>query len=327
MEPLLFEPIFVEKIWGSRNLERVLGKHPPAGKKIGESFEIACRGDGDSVVAAGADKGRRLSELVARDPEGVMGKAISEKYGGRFPMLLKFLDANDVLSVQVHPTDAYAAAHEPGGDTGKEETWYVIEAREGAQLIKGLKKGTRPEDFRRLLDEGRLEECLNSFPVSAGDVVHLPTGTVHAIGAGLVLAEIQRNSNVTYRVYDWNRVGADSKPRQLHIEQAMEVVDWGQDLPDKVTPDVLEEGPVTRKRLAGCDFYEIESFEGQGEFSIGGDGEAFRMAIVIRGSGRMGYEGGERRFGSGESYLIPGAMEEVTFEAEGGTVVLAAKPL
>ena len=326
LEPLLLDPVYVEKIWGGRNLERLFGRRLPAGK-IGESFEIACRGDGDTTVAEGAEKGKRLSELIAEDGPALMGRAIHEKYHGRFPLLVKILDANDILSVQVHPTDAYAAQHETGGDTGKEETWFVIEAREGARLIKGLKPGTTPETFARLLKEGRLEACLNAFPVSAGDVVHVPTGTVHAIGAGLVLAEIQRNSNVTYRVYDWNRVGADGEPRPLHVDDAMEVIDWHQNLPDRLTPAVLGRGDVTHKRLAACDFYEIESYEGRGAFPLDLDGEAFRMAIVIRGTGRMRHVRGETPFAAGQSVLIPAAMGHMDFELEAPSLVLMVRPV
>lgn len=327
MEPLLFEPILVEKIWGGRNLERALGRRLPEGK-IGESFEIACRGDGDSVVTRGLHKGRRLSELVEEDPAGLMGSAIVEKYEGRFPLLLKILDANDVLSVQVHPTDAYAAGHETTGDTGKEETWYVIEARDGAKLIKGLKKGTTSEEFTRLLSEGRLEECLNAFEVSPGDVVHVPTGTVHAIGAGTLLAEIQRNSNVTYRVYDWGRVGADGTPRQLHIDQAMEVIDWEQDLPDTITPEVVsDDGCLVLDRLFRCEFYEIENWRGTGEFSVDPGGEAFRLVIVLSGSGRMCYGGDRLNIAKGESYLVPAVMDCVTFDVKDAAKVLVVTPL
>jgi len=326
MEPLLFAPVFVEKIWGGRNLERVLGKRLPEGK-IGESFEIACRRDGDTVVCRGGNEGRRLSELVEEDPAGLMGSAVNEKYGGRFPMLLKILDANDVLSVQVHPTDEYAALYEGGGDTGKEETWYVIEARGNAKLIKGLKKGTTREDFARLLSEGHLEECLNTFAVSPGDVVHVPTGTVHAIGAGLMLAEIQRNSNVTYRVYDWGRVGADGSSRSLHIEQAMEVIDWDQDLPDKVAVEVIaDDGRLVHERLFCCDFYEIESYRGAGAFAVESGGRAFRMVIVLSGAGRMCCGGRCVNVAKGESYLIPAAMDRLNCDVEDAATVLVVTP-
>lgn len=242
-------------------------------------------------------------------------------------MLFKILDANDVLSVQVHPTDEYAARDEAGGDTGKEETWYVIEARDNAELIKGLKKGTTREEFARLLKEGRLEECLNAFPVSPGDVVHVPTGTVHAIGAGLMLAEIQRNSNVTYRVYDWGRVGADGKPRSLHVEQAMEVIDWGQDLPDKITPEVVtDDGGLVRERMFSCDFYEIEGYGGTGVFAVEPGGNAFCTVIVLSGSGHMHYGGDCLNIAKGESYLVPAAMDRVTLDVEDAATVLVVTP-
>ena len=326
MQPYLFRPIYIEKIWGADNLTRVLNKRLPAGKRIGESFEISRRPNEESVVARGADAGRTLRWLIERDPVALLGPDVCQKYDSRFPLLLKFLDANDVLSVQVHPTDAYAA-RKGESDTGKEETWYVIEARDNARLFKGLLPGTTPRTFRSLLAEGRLEECLNAFPVQAGDVVHLPAGTVHAIGAGTVLAEIQRNSNITYRVYDWNRPGPDGKPRPLHLDEALDVIDWQQGSPDKVTPSVIESSPALRQRLVAGDFYLLDSLKGSLPFSVPRERDAFRILVVIAGSGSIRFADGRTPYALGQSFLLPAALDDVEVLPDDPTTVLLCHPV
>jgi len=326
MEPYLFKPVFIEKIWGADNLARLLNKDLPRGKKIGESFEVSRRPNEESVVARGADAGKTLRLLIERDPVALLGPDVCDKSGSHFPLLLKFLDANDVLSVQVHPDDRYAAARGES-DTGKEETWYVIEARTDARLFKGLLPDTTPSSFRSLLEKGRLEECLNSFTVKPGDVVHLPAGTVHAIGAGTVLAEIQRNSNITYRVYDWNRIGPDGKPRDLHIEQALDVIDWRHDLPDKNAAVVLQTSPAHHERLVDGDFYLLDSLRGASPFPVPRERNAFRILIVIAGHGDIRFPDDRVPYALGQSFLLPAALDDVELLPDDPTTVLLCHPV
>ena len=212
--PYKFEPIYKEKIWGGRNLERLFGRRLPDGKKIGESWELADLAEGASVVANGPDVGKGLRELTGRMGTELLGQA--RPVGGGFPLLLKLLDANDVLSLQVHP-DA-AAVRRIGGDAAlKTECWYVVEGRQG-YIYKGLLPGATPPQFRAAVENDTAESLVKRYDVTAGDFHYLPAGTVHALGAGVVVAEVQTPSDTTYRVTDWGR------GREIHVERSMECI-------------------------------------------------------------------------------------------------------
>ncbi|MFH0964801.1 MAG: type I phosphomannose isomerase catalytic subunit [Planctomycetota bacterium] len=326
MEPLLFEPIFIEKIWGAANLARVLGKSLPPGKRIGESFEVSRRPGEESVVARGPEKGRTLREIIERDPVALLGREVQDRHALRFPLLLKFIDANDTLSVQVHPSDRDVRRFGET-DTGKDESWYVVEARPGTRIVKGLRPGTTSADFRVLLAEGRLQDCLRSVDVHAGEVIHLPAGTVHAIGAGLVLVELQRNSNVTYRVFDWNRTGPDGRRRPLHVERAIEVIDWEQQhLPDKVASVVLEEAPVLHRRLVETPYYSLESYSAAVPFVVPRTRDSFRILIMISGCASLRGDSMEVPCSVGDSWLLPGALDALSVIPAQATTVLLAAP-
>jgi mannose-6-phosphate isomerase len=222
--PLTFTPVFKDYLWGGRNLER-LGRHLPPGI-VAESWEIAGHEDGTSVVDQGYWAGKPLTEVHAALGLDLIGRKNAwAQERGKFPLLVKLLDANQPLSVQVHPNDEYALAKE-GNELGKTEMWVVLDARPGAELILGVKAGATPAAFRRGIETGALEPYLHRLPVQAGDYVCVPAGTLHAIMDGLLIAEIQQNSNTTYRVYDWNRLGADGRPRPLHIDKALDVIDF-----------------------------------------------------------------------------------------------------
>jgi mannose-6-phosphate isomerase len=216
--PMLIEPKFDERIWGGHNLAALLGKQAPADKPIGESWEIY----DDNRVKNGALAGRTIAELRQELRSDLMGHVPADHI---FPMLTKLIDAQDVLSVQVHPNDRFARQleHQPNGKT---ECWYIIQAEPDAKLIYGFSRDTSPEEYQRLVQEGKLDQVLRSLPVQPGDVVYLPAGVVHAIGAGIVLFELQQTSDVTYRIYDWNRKDASGKPRELHVERAKKVLDY-----------------------------------------------------------------------------------------------------
>jgi mannose-6-phosphate isomerase len=219
--PLLFEPILKDYVWGGRNLERLYGRSLPPGITA-ESWEIAGHEDGTTRVSNGVYAGKLLTELQAEMGLALIGtKAQWAHERGKFPLLIKLLDAQQSLSVQVHPDDAYALEHE-GNELGKTEMWVVLHAEPGAAVILGVKPGTTPDLFRQAIAENQAEPFLHQIPVVAGDVVCVPAGSLHAILGGLVIAEIQQNSNTTYRVYDWAR------PRPLHVEKALQVINFAQ---------------------------------------------------------------------------------------------------
>lgn len=258
--PLTFEPRFRDYLWGGRNLE-ALGRRLPAGI-VAESWDISGHPSSPTAVDAGPYQGRLLSELLDElglDLVGMRNRVALER--GRFPLLVKLLDANQDLSVQVHPDDAYAQEHE-GGELGKTEMWYVLRAVPGARLIYGLRRGVTRERFVQALQTGTLESCLHYLSVREGDAIFIPAGTVHALLAGLVVAEIQQNSDATYRVYDWNRLGPDGRLRPLHIEKALEVMDFSQIEPGAYVPQLIEarEG-VRREVISRCRHFTVEKVQ------------------------------------------------------------------
>ena len=237
--PLTFEPIFKERVWGARNLERLYGKKLPAGATIGESWEITDRPGDVSVISNGPLAGKDLHWLVENHRADLLGDAKLE--AGRFPLLIKLLDAQEKLSLQVHPPASKAA--ELRGDP-KTEMWFIADAVPDAELYVGLKHGVTRGDFERRIGDGSVAECFHRARVRAGDSMFLPSGRVHAIGAGLVIFEIQQNSDTTYRVFDWNRVGLDGKPRELHVPQSLASIDF----------DDFEPALVAGAKAVGTDF-------------------------------------------------------------------------
>lgn len=247
--PMIFTPVLKDYIWGGRNLETKLGRALPAGGVIAESWEIAGHQDGVSLVENGPYAGWPLTELHRALGLELIGSANAwAQERGKFPLLVKLLDAHSPLSVQVHPDDAYALAHE-GDELGKTEMWVVLHAAPGAELIAGVKAGTTPALFRRAIEEQRLEGYLHRLPVQTGDHLCVPAGTLHAIMGGLLIAEIQQNSNTTYRVYDWGRVDAAGQARPLHLDQALAVIDFTVVEPQICPPALLTSLPGQRREL------------------------------------------------------------------------------
>ena len=222
--PLKFKPVFKEVIWGDQRLKTELNKDIPTDRKIGESWEVSAVKDNYSIVNNGFLAGNSLPELIDVYMGDLVGEKIFDKYGQEFPLLLKFIDANDVLSIQVHPDDELARSRH--NSNGKTEMWYVIAAEEAAELISGFNREMDKDTYLRHLKNNTLPEILNHEKVKAGDVFFLPAGRVHAIGAGILLAEIQQTSDITYRIFDWNRVDKDGKPRQLHTDEALDAIDY-----------------------------------------------------------------------------------------------------
>jgi mannose-6-phosphate isomerase len=294
MELLTFNPLYMERVWGGRGLEAKLGRTLPANKVIGESWELVDRKDEQSVVADGPLAGKTIRELLESSAADILGPG---RDGSRpFPILIKWLDCQDRLSLQVHPPAAIAPAL--GGEP-KTENWYIAECDEGASLIVGLKKGVTKEQFTQALEDNKAEDCVHRFPVKAGDSILVESGRMHAIDAGNLILEIQQNSDTTYRVYDWGRVGLDGAPRQLHIQESLQSIDF-----EDFEPEALKIVPGTQT-LADCKEFRIRKFElkpGDEALKLPA-GEGARLIHVVNGQVNDTLSGTELNKGS--NYLQP----------------------
>jgi len=259
--PLLFEPVLKDYIWGGRNLEKLGRELPPEGV-VAESWEIAGHDDGTTRVANGRYKGMLLTELHQELGLNLIGsRSAWAEERGKFPLLIKLLDANRPLSVQVHPQDDYALANE-GNELGKTEMWVVLHAEPGAEVILGVSHQISTEEFRVAINNDNLNPHLNRIHVKTGDHICVPAGSLHAIMGGLLIAEIQQNSNTTYRVYDWGRVGADGKPRPLHVDKALDVINFEQVAPTLCPPErIADKNGVRRSLLCQTNYFVTERVE------------------------------------------------------------------
>jgi len=266
MYPLKFKPRLLEKMWGGRKLQTLLGKTLPSDGPFGESWEVydfppgVVDGSTDWLSAETANgplAGKTLHQLVIEHERELLGDVKLVEPHGQFPILIKFLDAKEDLSIQVHPDQKYAAAH-PDAFL-KSESWYIVQSDPAARLFKGLVPGTTPEQFRSSINEGHCERLLNSVPVKPGQCFYLPSGTVHAVGAGILAAEVQTPSDTTFRVYDFNRVDPSTgKTRKLHVEQALECIHFAEQAPTPRAVAHVGELHVPEKRLVSCEFFNLE---------------------------------------------------------------------
>ncbi len=290
-QPIKLLPAFKDYLWGGTRLKTEFNKKSEL-EKVAESWELSTHKDGESVVASGEYKGKKLSEYIAENPYDVLGERA--RAFDFFPVLIKFIDAKDNLSVQVHPDDEYARKY--NGEYGKTEMWYVLECDEGAQLYYGFKEKISKEEFRKRIENNTLTEVLNSVKVKKGDVYFIEAGTVHAIGKGIVICEIQQNSNTTFRVYDYNRKDANGNTRQLHIEQAIEVAKTEPAKPYKSDRENV---------LASCKYFTVEKADVDGTKSFEISDNCFKSVIAVEGSGILKLNGFETTFGKGDSIFIP----------------------
>jgi mannose-6-phosphate isomerase len=290
-QPLVFEPLFMERVWGGRKLESFYGKRLPSAALIGESWEIVDRPEAQSVVHEGLLRGQTLHKLWCQQREAIFGKVPDSS---RFPILAKLLDAQENLSLQVHPPAAMAK--KLGGES-KSELWYVAEAAPKARIYAGVKKGATRAVFEKALEKGKVEEHLHSLDVAADDAIFLPSGRLHALGGGNLIVEIQENSDTTYRVYDWNRVKKGRAPRQMHIAEAMQCIDF-----DDVEPALLRPAGET---LVRHEVFEIDKWVLEGERKIAEPG---RFAIVVCLTGELTCAG--RQFKPGDFFLVPAQLED-----------------
>lgn len=300
-------PVFVSKIWGGRRLETEFGYDLPAGP-VGECWAISAHPHGDCVIDGGAYDGRRLSELWNEEPQLFGGAS-----GDRFPLLIKILDVADYLSVQVHPDDAYAAEHE-GGSLGKSECWYVLEADDDARIMIGQRAKGRAE-FASMAGERRWDELLNEIPVDAGDFFNISPGTVHAVKGALIL-EVQQSSDVTYRVYDFDRLQGDGTSRELHLAQALDVIDYDAEPIATGAIAVPEIDGVTH--LTDCRYFGVDRVRvAAGSSAVLALGKPFACVSVCAGAGTVSVSGDEPRgLRKGEHFIAPAACTELSFSGE-----------
>jgi len=291
--PLTFKPVYKERIWGGRILENLLGRKLPAGK-IGESWELYSHKNGMSIVENGDLAGKTLAELVADYKETLMGQDYNPS--GYFPLLIKVLDANDQLSVQVHPDDEYA--YRVDKEAGKTEAWYVLAAKSDARIIYGLREEITKEDFRAAVKAGKVMACLREVPAKKGDMIYIPSGLVHALLGGVVVYEVQQNSDTTYRIYDYNRVDRNGQTRELHIEKALEVITFGQQPAVDFNKDSI-----------ACPYFKMQKMWLENEISDTTQ-DHFLIYCIIGGQGKISYRNGMVTVRRGETVLIPASLGE-----------------
>jgi mannose-6-phosphate isomerase len=319
--PFKFQPIFKERLWGGRNLETLYHKPLPGRGPIGESWEISDRPGDASVIINGPLKGMNLRWLMENHERELLGDAKSQN--GLFPLLIKILDAQEKLSLQVHPP-AHKAA-ELGGDP-KTEMWHITQAAPGAELYVGLRNGITREEFERRIQDGTVADCFHRVPVKAGDTMFLPSGRVHAIGANLVIFEIQQNSDTTYRVFDWNRVGTDGKPRELHVPQSLASIDFNDFEPALVNSTFTAAGRFKIRPLAKHSLFSVDAFRALSKETITFKQPRLKIVGVLENELSISGVGVNVELQPGEFCLIPASVANAEIHAEIGSSFLLIGP-
>jgi mannose-6-phosphate isomerase len=317
--PLRFQPLPKTALWGGRRLVDLIGLPLPVDDLIGEAWVLSDEGSQLSRVADGPFQGRTLRELLSGAAERILGP-VARRHR-RFPLLLKFIDAHDALSVQVHPHDRHTE-FVPPGEQGKTEAWVVLHAEPGSRIYAGLKPGTTEDHVRRALDEKCLAECLHWFEPKAGDCVFLPAGTVHALGAGVVIFEVQQSSDITFRLHDWDRVDAKTKkPRDLHIPQSLACIDYDCGPCGPVTPTVESRAPVLREQLVSCEYFTLWRHRGERPFTAGAAGKC-RVLVGVDGEAQVELRDRVYPLNRGDVLLVPAELGVVTCRPQGLVTVL-----
>ncbi len=308
--PLRFEPIYQYRLWGGRRLADLLTAPLPGDGPIGEAWVLSDRDDHPSHVADGPLKGRTIGQLLKQFLEQMLGKLAGRFC--RFPLLLKFLDAREMLSVQVHPGDAHTDLL-PVGETGKTEAWIVLEAGSKSCIYAGLKPGATAANLRQALTNGSVADELPWFIPQPGDGVFLPAGTVHSLGGDVVVFEVQQNSDVTFRLYDWNHVDVKTgQPRALQVDQALACIDFAEGAVGRVAPVVEATTPVERERLFQCEHFWLWRLRGRSAFTIG-TSEMPCVLVCIDGMGQVEHGGTTYAVGTGDVVLLPAVIGACTF--------------
>jgi mannose-6-phosphate isomerase len=296
--PLIFEPVFKERIWGGSRLEQIFNCKNPKGH-IGEAWIVSDYPEGKSPIMNGELSGKFLSEVMKTHSEW-----FSQFHLEKFPLLVKLLDANDDLSVQVHPSDEYAMINEKGG-SGKTECWYIIDSTPGAELTIGHRAKDRRE-FAELARENRWDELLVRVPVKAGEFFFIPSGAVHALGKGILLLEVQQSSDITYRIYDYDRIGLDDNKRELHLEKAIDVIEFNGENYQTV-PNIVSENDLEKTILISCNYFTVEKWIVE-DMHVFKSLKVFVLIYIVDGKGQLIYEDGLIHLIKGSSIMVPANM-------------------
>lgn len=307
--PLTFTPILKDRIWGGTKLKSYLNK-PIVSETTGESWEISTVPGDISVVASGVFEGKNINEIIDLHPTEILGKSVIARFGKQFPLLFKFIDAQEDLSIQLHPNDELAK--ERHNSFGKTEMWYVMQADETARLVVGFKNDSNPKEYLEKLADKKLISLLEEYPVKKGDVFFLETGTIHAIGAGVVLAEIQQTSDVTYRIYDWDRVDVNGKGRELHTELALEAINYYK-THSKI--DYFEE-PNHSSVVVDCPYFKTNIIALQDRFIWKKSKDSFTVFMCTNGQFELILNGEIMRYQMGDTILIPAIIDHLTLKGK-----------
>jgi len=319
MYPLRYGPIYEYRLWGGRRLSNLLSTPLPGEGPIGEAWILSDRDDHMSHVTNGPFRGRSLGELRQQFPAELMGE--QSRLFPRFPLLLKFLDCHEMLSVQVHPTAANMDLV-PAGETPKTEAWVVLEAGAESRVYAGLKPGTTADNLRRAVANGKVADRLAYFTPKPGDAVFIPAGTVHTLGDDVVVFEIQQNSDVTFRLYDWDHLDAKTrKPRELEVDQALACINYQKGSAGLVSPRVEARTPVDRERLFNCDFFRLWRLHGELPFTVGATGEP-RVLVCLGGAGQVEHNGSTHAVDKGEVWLLPAEVGACAFHPDSAVTLL-----
>lgn len=317
--PLKFKPVYKDYLWGGDSFEKLYNRETP-GDIIAESWEVACHNNGMSLITNGPLAGKTLQEIYESNKEALLGSC-ADQYN-KFPLLIKFIDAKNKLSVQVHPEDDYAHVNE-NGELGKNEMWYVLNAKEGSKLAIGLKDGVTKEQFAKGIEEGTVADLINEMPVVAGDVVNIPAGLLHAIQDGIMIAEVQQNSDTTYRVFDWNRVGTDGNPRPLHVQQALDVIDFEQSIPkEKCIGEKLVVGDNTLTKYIYNQYFGVEELDLHGIYSDSTVLDHMAIYMCVKGKLEVQWQDTVTDLSIGETVLIPACLGD--FKLSGDAKLIKA---
>lgn len=310
--PIKFGPILKEKIWGGQKLNKLLNKQSDK-KNIGESWEISDVEGDTSIVSTGEFEGLSLQELISKFKGELVGEKVYQQFGEKFPLLIKFIDAKTALSIQLHPNDVLAKKRH--NSFGKTEMWYVMQADENANLIVGFKEGVSSEKYLQYLKSKSLLDILNVDIVNNGDVYFIPTGRVHAIGAGVLLAEIQQTSDITYRIYDWDRVDADGNERDLHTEEAIDAIDYKA---QKNYQTVYSKAQNESTQIVSCPYFTTNIIPVKGEVKVNHqDKDSFVIYMCVSGEVNFNYGNQQSvKLTAGETVLIPATLKEFEIKAE-----------
>ena len=311
--PLQFYPILKERIWGGTKLKTVLNK-PIVSEITGESWELSTVKGDVSVVSNGVLKGNSLDDLINSDPEAIIGSEVYKRFGKQFPLLFKFLDAREDLSIQVHPNDALAKKRH--NSFGKTEMWYIMQADADARIIVGFKKQSNATEYLENLKNKTLLSILDDVKVKSGDVFFLETGTVHAIGAGLVVAEIQQTSDITYRLYDFDRVDDKGNSRELHVDLALDAINYNKIETHKKYDSIQNQS----NPIVDCPYFTTNFLPLKGIVSMNKTGNTFTVYMCVEGNFEIEYEGEKFQYKKGDTILIPAAMK--TFSLNGEASIL-----